>query len=256
MSLILAGLVIAGTSGALVVGRWLARRRAGEDTSEERTGEANQDADEARARAEVEEEVPAPKDEGASEREEGGADPKKPPPAPTKRKARPALEGERMRLEGFICQLGDVLMRITGEEAWLAGGLVLSEEVPVAVLFVAPDAVHDCVIYVRARPRESILWLEPLDPSAILVGGEPPTSVEDRGIRFDRARRLPLRPRRIGVGAPDVGDAVIIAEYASAGAERLLVIKGNAGVVRAYRGLELERGSFEVIASGESTLGD
>lgn len=257
MSLLLAGLVIAGTSGALVVGRWLAKRRAGElspgeGTREEKAGETKEDADEARARAEVDEEVPARKDEGASEREEGGADPKKPSPA--RRKPRPAPEGERTRLEGFICQLGDVLMRITGEEAWLAGGLVLSEEVPVAVLFVAPDAVHDCAIYVRARPRESILWLEPLDPSAILVGGEPPTAVEDRGIRFERARRLPLRPRRIGVGAPDVGDAAIVAEYASAGAERLLVIKGNAGVVRAYRGLELERGSFEVIASGESTL--
>ena len=116
------------------------------------------------------------------------------------------------------------------------------------------DAGHDCVIYVRSRPRDSLFWLEPLDPSAILVGGEPPSSVEHGGIRFDRSRRLPLRPRRIGVGAPDTGDAVIVAEYTSAGAERLLVLKANSGRVHAYRGLELEAGSFEVIASGESTL--
>jgi hypothetical protein len=145
-------------------------------------------------------------------------------------------------------------MRLTGEEAWLAGGVVLSEEMPISVLFVAPDAGHDCAIYVRARPRDSVFWLEPLDPEAVLVGGEPPSSVEHEGIRFERARRLPLRPRRIGVGAPDVGDAVVVAEYTSAGAERLLVLKANSGVVRAYRGLELEEGSFEVIASGESTL--
>ena len=254
MSLILAGLVIAGTSGALVVGRWLARRRgaadelaAGEKKTEEKK-EAREDADEARGRAEVEEAVPERKDESEPARA-GSTD-----ASTTKRKPKPALEGEKVRLEGFICQLGDVVMRITGEEAWLAGGLVLSEEVPVAVLFVAPDAVHDCVVYVRARPRESLFWLEPLDPSAVLVGGEPPSSVEHGGIRFDRARRLPLRPRRIGVGAPEVGDVVIVAEYTSAGAERLIVLKGNAGVVRAYRGLELEGASFEVIASGDTTL--
>lgn len=63
-----------------------------------------------------------------------------------------------------------------------------------------------------------------------------------------------LRPRRIGVGAPDLGDAVIVAEYASAGAERLLVLKANTGAFRAYRGLELEESSFEVIASGDATL--
>lgn len=227
MILVLAGLVVAGTSGALLVGRWLARRseRAGEHTGaveDERSAPAKDDADEARAQAEVE-----------SEGRSGDA--------------------ARVELEGFVCQLGDVLVRVTGEEAWLAGGVVFSEEIPVAVLFVAPDAVHDCAIYVRAS-RGSLLWLEPLDPSALLVGGEPPSSVEHGGVRFERTRRLPLRPRRIGVGAPNLGDAVVVAEYASAGSERLLVLKSNAGEVRAYRGLELERGSYEVIASGATTL--
>jgi hypothetical protein len=164
------------------------------------------------------------------------------------------VAGPKSRLDGFVCQLGDVVMRLTGEEAWLAGGLVLSEQVPIAVLFVAPDAGHDCAIYVRGRPNAGLWWLEPLDPSAVLVAGEPPSSVEHGGVRFDRARRLPLRPRRIGVGAPDAGDAVIVAEYTSAGGERLLVLKGNSGGVSCFRGLELEEGSFEVIASGETTL--
>ncbi|HVJ93021.1 MAG TPA: hypothetical protein VM580_24635, partial [Labilithrix sp.] len=163
-------------------------------------------------------------------------------------------EDARVRLEGFVCQLGDVVMRLTGEEAWLAGGIVLSEEVPLAVLFVAPDAERDWAIYVQARPRAKLYWLEPLDPAAVLVGGEPPSAVEHKGIRFDRARRLPLRPERIGVGAPDVGDAVIVAEYVAAGAERLLVLKANTGAVHAYRGLELDASSYEVIGSGSSTL--
>jgi hypothetical protein len=123
----------------------------------------------------------------------------------------------------------------------------------VAVLFVAPDAGHDCMIYVRVRPK-GLCWLEPLDPSAVLVGGEPPSAVEHGGVRFERARRLPLRPQRIGVGAPDLGDAVIVAEYESAGAERLLVLKANSGAVHAYRGVELDEGAYEVIASGATTL--
>lgn len=228
MSLILAGLIIAGSSGAVAVGRWLSRRQEVTKHAKPET-ESTADA-EARARA------------------ANDAEAKK----PTKRTA----EGPQAHLEGFPCQLGDVLLRLTGEEAWLAGGLVLSEEGPVAALFVAPDAVHDRAIYVRPQPREAVYWMVPLDPGAVLVGGEPPSSVEHGGIRFDRVRRLPLRPKRIGVGAPDVGDAVILAEYASAGSERLLVMRSTSGVARAYRGEELEPSSFEVIASGRSTLDD
>jgi len=224
VSLLLAGLIVAGASGAAVVGRWLARRREGARDAKPEAADAVGDAN-------------------ADAAKNGG---KKPP----KRTA----EGAIAHLEGFPCQLGDVLMRLTGEEAWLAGGLVLCEEGPVAALFVAPDAGHDCAIYVRPQPREAVYWLAPLDPGAVLVGGEPPTSVEHDGIRFDRLRRLPLRPRRIGVGAPDLGDAIVLAEYASAGSERLLVMKGTTGVSQAYRGEELERSTYEVIASGKSTL--
>jgi hypothetical protein len=67
-------------------------------------------------------------------------------------------------------------------------------------------------------------------------------------------RRLPLRPRRIGVGAPDAGDSVVVAEYASSGPERLVVVKSSTGVARAYRGVELEPSAYEVIASGKKTL--
>jgi hypothetical protein len=238
VSLLLAGLIIAGTSGAVAVGRWLSRRRDSDEASPERAPGT---------------EGTEPRDgrDGGGETTAGAA-----PKPETKKSPRRTAEGPQAHLEGFPCQLGDVLMRLTGEEAWLAGGLVLSEEGPVAALFVAPDAVRDCAIYVRPPPREAVFWMTPLDPGAVLVGGEPPSSVEHGGIRFDRVRRLPLRPKRIGVGAPDVGDAVVLAEYASAGAERLLVMRSTAGDARAYRGEELEPSSYEVIASGRSTLGD
>jgi hypothetical protein len=230
VSLILAGLILAGTSGAIFVGRIIAKRRASSDPA-------------------------APGKDAPPEKEAPPERAPPPPPPDTKRKS-PVLKDESRHLEGFPCQLGDVVMRITGEEAWLAGGVIFSEEVPVAALFVAPDAKRDCAIYARPTPREVMFWLEPLDPGAVLVGGEPPSSVEHDGIRFDRARRLPLRPRRIGVGAPDFGDSVVLAEYESAGSERMIVLKATSGAIRAFRGLELEPSSFEVIASGRSTLDD
>lgn len=237
MSLILAGLIVAGTSGAIAVGRWLSGRRDRSSDPQPAGGDATSDGgDDAR--------------DAAGGGGDGGTN--KPATKPAERK----VEGPHEHLVGFPCQLGDVLMRLTGEEAWLAGGLVLSEEAPVAALFVAPDAGHDCAIYVRPQPREAVYWMQPLDPGAILVGGEPPSSVEHGGIRFDRVRRLPLRPKRIGVGAPDVGDAVVLAEYASAGSERLLVMRSTSGASHAYRGEELEVSAYEVIPSGNSTLGD
>ena len=234
MSFLLAGLIVAGTSGAIAVGRWFSRRR--EDPNEPKPVVAG-DGDDAKKDS-----------EGTATADEAKKTSKRPP----KRK----VEGPSAHLDGFPCQLGDVIMRITGEEAWLAGGVVLSEETPIAALFVAPDAGQDCAIYVRPRPRESVFWMQPLDPGAVLVGGEPPSSVEHGGIRFDRVRRLPLRPKRIGVGAPDVGDSVILAEYASAGSERLLVMRSTTGSSFAYRGEELEISTYEVIASGRATLGD
>lgn len=234
MSFLLAGLIVAGTSGAIAVGRWLSGRRDPASTPKPaRDGDTNDGSDDTR------------------DAKDGG-DAKRNPAKPVKRK----VEGPHAHLVGFPCQLGDVLMRLTGEEAWLAGGLVLSEDAPVAALFVAPDAGHDCAIYVRPQPHEAVYWMEPLDPGAVLVGGEPPSSVEHGGIRFERVRRLPLRPKRIGVGAPDVGDAVVLAEYASAGSERLLVMRSTSGASHAYRGEELEVSAYEVIASGNATLGD
>ncbi|HEY8078385.1 MAG TPA: hypothetical protein VIF62_29855 [Labilithrix sp.] len=233
MSLILAGIIASATSGAIVIGRWIARRRA------------------AAARPETKDEKK--NDDGETKKKDNSRDDGKEPEKrmTTKRDDAPEV------LEGFPCQLGDVLMRMTGEEAWLAGGLVLAEEVPVAALWVAPEAGHDVAIYARPKPRDVVYWLAPLDPGAVLVAGEPPTSVEHGGVRFDRVRRLPLRPKRVGVGAPDVGDAVIVAEYASAGSDRILVVKSTTGQpARAWRGVELEPSSFEVIASGRKTLDD
>jgi hypothetical protein len=190
----------------------------------------------------------------AEDRPKDRKEPDDAPPPPPRPEAPPVKEPPPMEpdLDRFPCKLGDVVMRDTGEEAWLAGAIVLSEELPARALFWAPEAGNDRVIYASPRPAAQILWLSPIDAKDVLTRGEPPTSLEHGDLRFERTRRLPLAARRVGTGAPDVGEQVIVAEYRSAGPERLIVVLG--GTARAFRGVVLEEGMFEVLPSGKATL--
>ncbi len=155
--------------------------------------------------------------------------------------------------EGFPCRLGDVVMAHHGEEAWLAGALVFSEKMPRAVLFIAPDAGGDRALYVRPAPDPSVLWMTPLPEKALVVGRDPPPSIEHEQQRFERTRRLPFRAERAGTGAPDVGQDVIVAEYSGGGAEdRIVVVVGQSGA-RAYRGRKLTEGTYDVLPGGGDT---
>jgi hypothetical protein len=171
--------------------------------------------------------------------------PKEPPPVQAPKDA--------TGLDGFPCQLGDVLTRPGGDEAWLAGAIVFSEDVPVAVLFIAPDAGHDRAIYVRRESESPYFWLKPVDDKTLLSSSEPPSALEHEGVRFERRRRLPLRAKRIGTGAPDVGEEVLVAEYASPGTERMIVVQ-HAGRARAFHGDMLEASMIDVLPSGKATL--
>ena len=152
----------------------------------------------------------------------------------------------------FPCRLGDVVIRAGAEEAWLAGALVFSEDAVVAAMFVAPEAGRDRGVYVRRQPADTMIWMDPLAPDEITTGQEPPTSVEHEGVRFERTRRLPVHVERVGTGAPDVGERAILAEYAAAAGERIIVVVG-AAPARAWRGAALEPGMYEVLP-GAKTL--
>jgi hypothetical protein len=179
---------------------------------------------------------------------------------------------------GFPCRLGDVVMRSGRDEAWLAGAVLLDEATfqtdgassdgargvdahSVAVLFVAPEAGADIHLYVRAEGGAPLWWMHALPDGEIAIGNEPPSSLEHGELRFERRRRLPLYAHRVGSGAPDLGNQVIVAEYSSGGYEQLLVIvtvpgSGGSGAshARAWRGVALEAGMYEVIPSGSATL--
>ncbi len=165
----------------------------------------------------------------------------------------PAASVAGAELEGFPCQLGDVITRPGGDEAWLAGGVVFSEDVAVAVLYIAPDAGHDRAIYVRREADAPYFWLRPVDAKSLAAPAEPPSALEHEGVRFERRRRLPLTARRIGTGAPDLDGDVVVAEYGSPGVERMLVIQ-QGGKVRVWHGDMLEPAMIDVLPSGKATL--
>ena len=226
MSLIVTSLLVAG---GVFAGRWIAQRARSADAPEK-----DDDDDDAKKK----------KENANADADDGGT---KTPPKAASKTADPFAT--------FPCRLGDVVIGPGGDEAWLAGAVVLHEETPALALFIAPDAGGDRAVLARPRPNEELLWLKPVTTAGFEVGNEPPSSIEHAGQRFERARRLPLRAERHGTGAPDVGDQVIVAEYKSLANERLLVIAGGGpGTARAWQGTALEPGQYDVLASGAATL--
>jgi hypothetical protein len=226
VSLLVTSILVAG---GVLLGRWIAKggRRDGGPEDDEEEGEVE------------------PKKDAA---------PKEPPPP-----IKPDKPATRVPPDALFadmpCKLGDVVIRTVGDEAWLAGAVAFREQHLVSALFVAPEAGKDRAIYARPRPNAQVLWLEAIDPGDVVLGAEPPTSIEHAGVRYERARRLPVHVDRYGSGAPDLGEQVIVAEYTSQGFERLLVVTGG-GTARAWAGTALEDGMYDVLPSGRSTLDD
>jgi hypothetical protein len=163
-------------------------------------------------------------------------------------------EGRTDLLDGFACKLGDVVIRRSeGDEAWLAGALVLAEERPVAALFVAPVAGGERALLVPGPPRTALTWLTPLPPGELVLSGEPPRSIEHAGAHFERTRRLPVHVSRLGKGAPHVGASALLAEYEAHGAERLVVVVGQEAAL-AWRGVSLAEGEYDILPGSPATL--
>jgi len=138
-----------------------------------------------------------------------------------------------------------VIVRRSGVgEAWLAGALVLSEQWPVAALFVAPEAGSDRAVY--ADGGAALTWLAPLAKGALGVGGEPPHAIEHDSTRFERRRRLPVRVHRVGEHVPPFEGDAIVGEYAGPGAARIVVLAGK-DVTLAWKGVVLAKGEYEVL---------
>lgn len=174
--------------------------------------------------------------------------PEGPPPANAEPEAAP-----RELPPSLPCKLGDVVVRVAGGgEAWLAGALVLGEDRPSAALFSAPEAGGNLALYVRDVPGTGITWLSPLPEGAIAATKEPPHTIEHDGVRFERARRVPMRVSRAGTGAPWPGDQAIVAEYTGPGADRILVLAGSDKLL-AWKGVLLGEGEYDVLPGTDTT---
>lgn len=151
--------------------------------------------------------------------------------------------------DAMPCRVGDVVVRATGEEAWLAGALVLEEKRVVAALFVAPQAGENRVLFATPAPEASLLWLSPVAEGDASVHREPPTSLEIGRVRFERVRQRPLVARPVGDHVPDVHGTVLVAEYEGAPAERLVLVR-SPRATWAYRGEALLPSTYDVLTGG------
>lgn len=175
------------------------------------------------------------------------------PPAPTADGA-PRVTASTHPPASFPCKLGDVVVRTAeGDEAWLAGALMLEEDRPVAALFVAPEAGGDRAVFVRDAPGAGMTWLTPVMKDAPPATKDPPHALEHDGVRYERSRRLPVRVSRLGTGAPSVGDRAVVAEYAGPAAMRLLVLAGSERTLT-WKGVALTEGEYDVLPGGPETL--
>lgn len=150
--------------------------------------------------------------------------------------------------------LGDVIVRLRAQqqqprdEVWLAGALVFEEDRPIGALFVAPEAGGDRAVFVRAdRAGSPMAWLEPIADDVVPRSADPPHVIEHAGLRFERVRRIPVRVRRIGSGAPDVGSSAIVAEYAGVAAGSRIVVVAGSEARFAWRGVDLLDGQYEIL---------
>ncbi len=129
---------------------------------------------------------------------------------------------------GFGVELGDVI-EVGGRELWLEQGWLLSEgDAPVVALFVAREAT----LVALPPPSRSLYLLDAVD---LVVVGEPPLTLESRGVRFERVRRLPVRVEPLDKTPPLPWEQALLSEYRGL-AEDALFVLGNSGGVRAWQG--------------------
>ncbi len=229
-------------AGGLFVGRWVAARIQRRALASGEASEASDPNEATQARAPNE--PPRASARPATAQAGDGAH--------DDDRSEPARSAQAFDWRVFPCALGDVVMRTFDDaEAWPAGAVVLREDAPAAVLFIAPDAAGDRAIYARPRPNEELAWLTPVAREAALVGAEPPSTLEVEGTRYERRRRLPLRAERWGTGTPEIQGTTLVGEYDAPAGEVVIVLISD-GVARAWRGRRLGPSEYEVW-NGERT---
>jgi hypothetical protein len=159
--------------------------------------------------------------------------------------AKPAKKPGASPFATLPLALGDVVSS-GSEERWLAGAVVAREDGRVVgALFLAPEGVVEKAIAVFAPPRKDIWWMSPVPLDS---PGEPPATIEIRGVAMPRKGRLPVALERLGQGTPDLGDDGLWAIY-DLGRDVALVIASH-GKIHAWSGARLDEDEYDRLGGG------
>ncbi|MFO0567489.1 MAG: hypothetical protein U0263_17660 [Polyangiaceae bacterium] len=165
-----------------------------------------------------------------------------PLPAPPKSEREPSV----LARWGFELEVGDVV-EIGGQELWFEEGWLLREgDEPVVALFRAHEAA-----VVALPPPNGTLYV--LDEVELVLPSDPPSSVESKGVRFERVRRLPVRVTALGKSAPLPWEEALLVEYRGLGRDALWVL-GRGGRARAWQGRSVHPSEIVRWGGGERTL--
>ncbi len=147
---------------------------------------------------------------------------------------------------GFEIELGDVI-EVLGRELWLEEAWLLTEgREPVAALFGAREAS-----LLVLPPPAGTLYL--LDVVEIDLPEEPPSSIESRGVRFERVRRLPVEVAAVGKSAPLPWTDGLLSEYRGLESEALWVL-GRGARCRIWQGRIAQGSDVVRWGGGQKTL--
>lgn len=164
------------------------------------------------------------------------------PPAPPPAPAAPSP----LARAGFEIELGDV-MEVLGRELWLEAAWLLSEGgEPVAALFQAREAT-----LLALPPPAGTLYL--LAAAELPLPAEPPTSLESRGVRFERVRRLPVEVIPVGKSPPLPWNDALLSEYRGLENDALWVL-GRGGHSRVWQGRAVHASDVVRWGGGAKTL--
>lgn len=160
--------------------------------------------------------------------------------------AQPPPPRTRLADAGFTVEHGDVVSAL-GKEAWLEHGWLLAEAgQPVAAVLMATDAV----IVALPKPRTRLYWLAPV---TLGLPGDPPSTLEHGGVRYERARRVPVEIEPLG-GSPDPPwTSALLLEYRGLAGEALWALSHGQSTL-AWRGRVVEDSELENWGGGASTL--
>jgi hypothetical protein len=177
-------------------------------------------------------------------------DDKKSDEKPAKKKDdKPSKKGAPKKdteLDGLPLALGDVVTS-AGEERWLAGALILRDAGKIAsIVFIAPEGAEHHAVVAFPKPRTDIYWLR---PTQIESPEEPPATIEIGTTALRRKARLPVTIERKGQGAPELGEAGVIAMYDGGGRDVAIVVTSE-GKAHGWVGTRLDSTSYDRLGGG------